>query len=166
MTPYVETEKLAATRRVTSRGTPLFPDEPQTLSELFIQAATKHDRPDALSYKRGGEWQHISSKNLLALTLSLSLKPLVRSFPDIAFSIFAGVAVINCLVRVHMKIEINRRASPRDRISWLAFDTKSEIVRKYRHLEPESALPSISRVTWWLCAVSFAGLISTIFLDR
>ena len=108
----------------------------------------------------------ISSKNLLALTLSLSLKPLVRSFPDIAFSIFAGVAVINCLVRVHMKIEINRRASPRDRISWLAFDTKSEIVRKYRHLEPESALPSISRVTWWLCAVSFAGLISTIFLDR
>jgi hypothetical protein len=88
---------------------------------------------------------------------------MVRSFPDIAFFIFAGVAVINSLVRVHMKLEINRRASTRDRISWWAIDTKSEIARKYRNLEPESALPSIARVTWWalrrkLCRVDLDHL--------
>jgi long-chain acyl-CoA synthetase len=73
MNAPAETETLAATRRVTGRGAPLFPDEPQTLSELFTQAAEKHDRVDALSYKRGGTWRHISSKDLLQRIKHLAL---------------------------------------------------------------------------------------------
>ncbi|HEY8563154.1 MAG TPA: long-chain fatty acid--CoA ligase [Pyrinomonadaceae bacterium] len=40
---------------------PLLPDEPQTLAELFRQSFQKHDRADALNYKRNGEWRRISS---------------------------------------------------------------------------------------------------------
>lgn len=53
------------TGRTVGRGIPLFPDEPRTLAELFLQAAERFDRPDALSYKRDGEWRHISSIRLL-----------------------------------------------------------------------------------------------------
>ena len=53
-----------ASSRLTGRGTPLFPDEPKTLAELFLQAADKHDRPDALKYKRNGAWHDISSNEL------------------------------------------------------------------------------------------------------
>jgi long-chain acyl-CoA synthetase len=49
-------------RKSIGRGAALFPDEPKTLAELFIQAVAIHDRADALSYKRDGAWQHISSK--------------------------------------------------------------------------------------------------------
>src|SRR5690242_9502928 len=65
MNTPVDTAPLARERRSVGRGAPLFPDEPATLAELFIQATTKHDRPDALSYKRAGRWHKISSKNLL-----------------------------------------------------------------------------------------------------
>jgi len=41
------------------------PDEPDTLSRLFLKASAKHNRPDALSYKRGGEWRKISSAQLV-----------------------------------------------------------------------------------------------------
>ena len=47
------------------RGAALFSDEPKTLAELFIQAATIHDRPDTLSYKRDEAWRHISSKCMI-----------------------------------------------------------------------------------------------------
>ncbi|HKO59886.1 MAG TPA: long-chain fatty acid--CoA ligase [Pyrinomonadaceae bacterium] len=44
---------------------PLAPDEPKTLVEVFEQAVAKHNRPDALNYKRGGNWVAISSTELL-----------------------------------------------------------------------------------------------------
>jgi long-chain acyl-CoA synthetase len=50
---------------MTGRGSPLIPDEPKTLSDLFNQASQKHDRKDALSFKRNGEWHHISSRQLV-----------------------------------------------------------------------------------------------------
>lgn len=43
---------------------PLFPDEPQTLAELFRQTFKKHDRPDTLNYKSGGKWHKISSAEI------------------------------------------------------------------------------------------------------
>ncbi len=48
------------------RGEPLLPDEPKTISDLFIKAAQNHERPDALNYKRDGEWQRISSSDFVA----------------------------------------------------------------------------------------------------
>ncbi|HUF03414.1 MAG TPA: long-chain fatty acid--CoA ligase [Aridibacter sp.] len=44
---------------------PLFPDEPQTLAELFKYALEKHSRTDALNYKKGGEWKSIPTSELL-----------------------------------------------------------------------------------------------------
>src|SRR5215471_9099500 len=65
MTTTADTTPGIFERRATGRGIPLFPDEPKTLPELFLQAASRHDRPDALSYKRDGEWRRISSTKLL-----------------------------------------------------------------------------------------------------
>ncbi|MDQ3129849.1 MAG: long-chain fatty acid--CoA ligase [Acidobacteriota bacterium] len=52
---------------------PLFADEPQTLAELFAQAARKHSRPDALNYKKDGEWHSISSEEMLARIENIAL---------------------------------------------------------------------------------------------
>jgi len=43
---------------------PLFADEPQTLAELFRQAFRKHNRADALNYKKNGAWHKISSDEM------------------------------------------------------------------------------------------------------
>lgn len=47
------------------RGIPLWPDEPQTLPRLFRQAAAKHPRADALSFKKDGRWHDISSAEMI-----------------------------------------------------------------------------------------------------
>jgi hypothetical protein len=52
---------------------PLFTDEPQTLAEIFLQAKEKHNRPDALNYKRGGEWKKISSDEMVARAENIAL---------------------------------------------------------------------------------------------
>jgi len=51
--------------RFKGRGTPLFEDEPRTISELFVYAAERFNKPDALNYKRGGSWHRISSKEVV-----------------------------------------------------------------------------------------------------
>ncbi len=61
MTPVAGT----ISRESIGRGIPLFPDEPQTLAELFRQAAKKHGRRNALNYKKDGEWQAISSGEMI-----------------------------------------------------------------------------------------------------
>jgi len=64
MTSSIDITATLTRHGVLGRGEPLFPDEPRTISELFFNAA-RHDRSDALSYKRDGEWRHISSKQLV-----------------------------------------------------------------------------------------------------
>jgi long-chain acyl-CoA synthetase len=44
---------------------PLSADEPTTLAEVFTHATNRHPKPDALNYKRGGEWRAISSAELI-----------------------------------------------------------------------------------------------------
>ena len=46
--------------------TPLWPDEPTTLAEVYTHAARLHDKPDALNYKRDGRWHAISSQEMIA----------------------------------------------------------------------------------------------------
>lgn len=60
-----ETGAFVSPRMDIGRGTPLFPDEPRTLGELFVHAAKKHALADALNYKRGGEWHRISSDEVV-----------------------------------------------------------------------------------------------------
>jgi hypothetical protein len=54
MTSKVNNENSTSAARYssTARRIPLFPNEPQTLAELFRSAAEKHERGDALNYKR------------------------------------------------------------------------------------------------------------------
>ena len=47
-------------------GRPLAPGEPATLIDVFKRAARAHNRPDALNYKRDGEWVSLSSAEMLA----------------------------------------------------------------------------------------------------
>ena len=57
-----------------SRGRiPLLADEPQTLAELFRQAFKKHNRIDALNYKKDGEWRRISSDEVHARAENVAL---------------------------------------------------------------------------------------------
>jgi long-chain acyl-CoA synthetase len=73
MNTSVGTPRSTFDRRAAGRGEALFPDEPKTLAELFRQAVERHDRPDALRFKRAGKWQQISSQKLLERIGHLSL---------------------------------------------------------------------------------------------
>ena len=44
---------------------PPAPDEPAMLAEIFTRAVSRHQKQDALNYKRDGEWRAISSAELL-----------------------------------------------------------------------------------------------------
>lgn len=64
---------------------PLYPDEPRTLNEMFLQSARKHNKPDLLNYKRGGKWHSISSeeferraKNIALGLYSIGIRPRER----------------------------------------------------------------------------------------
>jgi long-chain acyl-CoA synthetase len=61
----VAAEQETYTRVSQGRGTPLFPDEPHTLGDLFYRAAEKFDKPDALNHKTDGEWRRIPSSEML-----------------------------------------------------------------------------------------------------
>ncbi|HEX8638179.1 MAG TPA: AMP-binding protein, partial [Pyrinomonadaceae bacterium] len=75
MTSQVNNENSpSAVRRPQIKGrVALFPDEPQTLAELFLQAIEKHLRKDALNYKKNGEWHSISSEEMLARIENIAL---------------------------------------------------------------------------------------------
>lgn len=60
-------------KRELGRGLPFLPDEPATLAELFVKSAAKHDLTDALNYKKDGEWQKISSKEMLERSGNVAL---------------------------------------------------------------------------------------------
>ncbi len=60
-------------RESIGRGTPLLADEPHTLAELFLHAAKKHARPDALNFKKDGEWQAISSGEMIDRAKAIAL---------------------------------------------------------------------------------------------
>ena len=60
-------------RESVGRGTPLLPDEPHTLAELFLHAAKKHDRPNALNFKKDGDWRPISSKEMIERAEAIAL---------------------------------------------------------------------------------------------
>ena len=60
-------------RESLGRGTPLLDDEPKTLAELFVHAARKHDRPNALNFKKDGEWKAISSSEMIERAEAIAL---------------------------------------------------------------------------------------------
>ncbi|HEV2762421.1 MAG TPA: AMP-binding protein, partial [Pyrinomonadaceae bacterium] len=52
---------------------PVSPDEPRTLPEVFERATRLHPKPDALSFKRDGRWQHVSSEELMRRARAVAL---------------------------------------------------------------------------------------------
>jgi len=48
-------------------------DEPKTLAELFLKAAAKHNRADALNYKKDGAWHAISSTEMISRAENIAL---------------------------------------------------------------------------------------------
>lgn len=61
-----------STRKSVTR-IPLLEDEPRTLPELFLKSAKKHNRADALSYKKNGKWQKISSAEMIERAENIAL---------------------------------------------------------------------------------------------
>lgn len=72
MTPTL-TDTNTLPRKSTGRGTPLLPDEPRTLAEVFTKAAARFDRADALNYKKDGEWLPISSRRIIERAEAIAL---------------------------------------------------------------------------------------------
>ncbi|MEO6588272.1 MAG: long-chain fatty acid--CoA ligase [Pyrinomonadaceae bacterium] len=70
----METDKnpKSETRNPKSR-VPLLTDEPQTLPDIFFSAQKKHNRPDILNFKRGGEWEKISSEEVISRAENIAL---------------------------------------------------------------------------------------------
>ncbi|MEQ1762403.1 MAG: long-chain fatty acid--CoA ligase [Pyrinomonadaceae bacterium] len=68
-----ETATFVIPRKDIGRGTPLLPDEPRTLGDLFKSAAAKFDLIDALNYKNGGEWKRISSRTFIERAGNIAL---------------------------------------------------------------------------------------------
>lgn len=66
-------ENPKAVHGFSGRGIPLLPGEPQTLAELFLKAAEKHNRSDALNYKKEGEWRSISSSEMISRIGNIAL---------------------------------------------------------------------------------------------
>lgn len=66
---YFAIEKAVSPRR----GQVSAPDEPATLPALFLQAAERFDRADALSYKRNDVWRRISSQELIRRSENIAL---------------------------------------------------------------------------------------------
>jgi long-chain acyl-CoA synthetase len=64
MTGTVNSRRISP-RAAVGRGEPLLPKEPHTIAELFVKAAEKHSRPDALNYKSAGAWHRISSQQMI-----------------------------------------------------------------------------------------------------
>ena len=52
---------------------PLETDEPRDLAELFLHAVEKHNRADALNYKKNGKWHSISSDEMLLRAENIAL---------------------------------------------------------------------------------------------
>ncbi len=68
----MQTQTENQTKQIIKRS-PLYADEPKTLAELFRQAAEKHNRADALNFKKDGEWQPISSDEMIARAERIAL---------------------------------------------------------------------------------------------
>ncbi len=58
-------EKFVSPRRAGGHGEPLYADEPPTLADLFINAATKYPQVNFLNFKRNGEWQSVGSAEMI-----------------------------------------------------------------------------------------------------
>ncbi len=69
----VHANETTAVRRQTGRGKPLLEDEPRSLPDLFIKAAKRFDRADALNFKQNGVWKAISSNELITRSRHIAL---------------------------------------------------------------------------------------------
>lgn len=59
--------------RNTHPRTPLSTDEPSNLAEMFLQTVKKHNRHDALNFKKDGKWHPISSDEMLSRAENIAL---------------------------------------------------------------------------------------------
>lgn len=52
---------------------PTYADAPQNLAEIFTKSAVRHNRADALNYKKDGAWHKISTAEMLARAENIAL---------------------------------------------------------------------------------------------
>ena len=69
----ITTTQPAPGLEVSRARVPLHGDEPATLIEMFERAALKHQKPDALNYKRDGAWHMISSALMVERARQIAL---------------------------------------------------------------------------------------------
>ena len=74
--PKVESQKSKvenAMFRNTHPRIALYADEPNTLAELFLQGVKKHNRPNALNFKKDEKWHSISSDEMISRAENIAL---------------------------------------------------------------------------------------------
>lgn len=65
--------KVSAESRADSPLRVSAPGEPSTLVDVFLKAAEKYDKPDALNYKQDGDWHAIPSRELIQRARNIGL---------------------------------------------------------------------------------------------
>ncbi len=55
------------------RGLPLLKNEPRTLAELFLRSRSEYDLPNALNFKKDGEWHAISASTMVERAENIAL---------------------------------------------------------------------------------------------
>ena len=59
--------------RETVKRTPISPEEPTTIAELFLKAEKNYSRKDALNYKKNGVWNPISTPEMISRIKNIAL---------------------------------------------------------------------------------------------
>ncbi len=68
----MQSETKEQTKQTAKRHS-FYADEPKTLAELFLYAGEKHNRKDALNFKKDGKWRAISSDEMLSRIENIAL---------------------------------------------------------------------------------------------
>ena len=69
----IEVSENTTTREAIPDETDLLAAEPRTLPELFLRSLTEYNLPDALNYKKDGEWKKISSAEMIERAENIAL---------------------------------------------------------------------------------------------
>ena len=74
-------------------------------------------------------------------------------------------AIVGNIADVVMKLELNDKLPPEERFSWWS-RSYWKVERKYKDLNPDSYLPLIARLSFWLTLAMLATMVVVGKWDR
>jgi hypothetical protein len=79
---------------------------------------------------------------------------------------FVLVGLVNGVVSIAVKAQVNRRLPEGERFSWWNRFEYFEVMRKHRELVPERPLPDIAQFSWVIGFILFMAIILMTMMHR